>query len=559
MTLHLVKFRNEEINMISTINDKVKPEFKLKTLVTCLGLVMSTSTLSFADERESLEQLKETTTSLIQLLVDEGVLSQNKAEAMLTQAEAKGKSKARAAIAREKKELAGEVAPKDNAVRVQYVPEHVKKKLRDEIKQEVMTQAKTEGWAAPNEIPEWTNRIAFNGDMRLRYEHNGFSSENFLPVDFANSPNRFTDINNTTEDRDRTRVRARIGVKVKVNDWLEGGLRLTTGPLTTPVSQNETANVSRGKYTLGLDRVFLKAQPYSWLTLEAGRFTNPWLYSELVWDRDLAFDGAAAIFNYPFNNQWSTFGTVGVFPIEDIETSDTNLAESKWLYGAQAGLKWTSANKSSVKVGIAYYDFTNVEGKENPVTNTTAYDATVPAFRQKGNNTFDINQNNTADPLYALASEFKLINLTTQLDLVTFNPVHVTLTGDYVRNVGFDRGEILRRTGADFKEENEGYSLRLDVGKPAFIALADVPSGPIEKNDWQVALGYQYIEADAVLDGFNNSNFHLGGTDAKGWLLEGNYGVAKNTWVNVRYFSTDEISGLPLGIDVLLLDLNAKF
>ena len=538
--------------------------FKVKTIAMAVGLSLM-SQAALADERESLEQLKATTTSLIELLVEEGVLSKNKAEAMMQSASEQGKRKARQIAAQKKKEAAGEVAPADGAVRVQYVPEHVKKKLREEIKQEVMATVQEDGWAAPNQIPDWTNRIAFNGDMRLRYENDSFDDRPFveggnaLPVVHAGNPNRFIDINNTTEDRDRTRVRARLGVKLKVNDWLEGGLRLTTGPLTTPVSQNQTANVSRGKYTLGLDRLYLKAQPYSWLTLEAGRFSNPWLYTELVWDRDLAFDGAAAIFNYPFNDQLSTFGTIGVFPIEDIETSDTNLAESKWLYGAQAGIKWTSPNKSTVKVGLAYYDFTNVEGKENTVSNPNAYDATVPAFRQKGNNTFNINQNIGGSAVYALASEFRLINLTSQIDLLTFDPVHVTLTGDYVRNIGFDRGEILRRTRTDFEEENEGYSLRLDVGKPAFIAIQDVPSGTIEKHDWQVGLGYQYIEADAVLDGYNNSNFRLGGTDAKGWLLEANYAVAKNTWFNMRYFSTDEISGLPLAVDVLLLDLNAKF
>lgn len=540
-----------------------KPNFKVNTIAMAVGLSL-VSQISLADERESLEQLKATTTSLIELLVEEGVLSKNKAEAMMQSASEEGKRKAKRIAAQQKKEAAGTVPPKDGAVRVQYVPEHVKKKLREEIKQEVMATAKEDGWAAPNQIPDWTNRIAFNGDMRLRYEHDSFSDDNFLPANYAAVPNRFIDINNTTEDRDRTRVRARLGVKLKVNDWLEGGLRLTTGPLTTPVSQNQTANVSRGKYTLGLDRIYLKAKPYSWLTLEAGRFSNPWLYTELVWDRDLAFDGAAAIFNYPFNDQLSTFGTVGVFPIEDIESSDTNLAESKWLYGAQAGVKWTSPNKSTIKVGLAYYDFTNVEGKQNTLSNPNAYDATVPAFRQKGNNTFDINQNIVgANPVYALASEFRLINLTSQIDLLTFDPVHVTLTGDYVRNIGFDSNEILRRTGTEYEEENEGYSLRLDVGKPAFIAIQDVPSGTIEKHDWQVGLGYQYIEADAVLDGFNNSNFRLGGTDAKGWLLEANYAFAKNTWFNMRYFSADEISGipqsLPLGIDVLLLDINAKF
>jgi len=81
----------------------------------------------------------------------------------------------------------------------------------------------------------------------------------------------------------------------------------------------------------------------------------------------------------------------------------------------------------------------------------------------------------------------------------------------------------------------------------------------VKPNDWQVSLGYKRVEADAVLDGFNDSDFHLGGTDTKGWLLGANYGIDKNAWLSARYFSADSITGLPLAIDVLLLDFNAKF
>jgi hypothetical protein len=38
---------------------------------------------------------------------------------------------------------------------------------------------------------------------------------------------------------------------------------------------------------------------------------------------------------------------------------------------------------------------------------------------------------------------------------------------------------------------------------------------------------------------YTDSNFALGGTDAKGWLLAGEYGIDKNAWDTVSYFSTD--------------------
>ena len=142
------------------------------------------------------------------------------------------------------------------------------------------------------------------------------------------------------------------------------------------------------------------------------------------------------------------------------------------------------------------------------------------------------------------------------MDLLTFDPTHVTLTGDYVQNIGFDANDILNRTGNSYKKETKGYQLRLDVGSDSFNGPSSIQVKP---NDWQVSMGYKRIEADAVLDGLTDSDFHLGGTDTKGWLLGANYGVDKNAWLSVKYFSADSISGLPLAIDVLLLDFNAKF
>ena len=542
----------------------VKMNFRVKALLTGLGLVhmMAFSHSGLADERESLEQLKATTTNLIDLLVQEGVLSKNKADAMLKKAAEDGARQAQALAAQSKAEAAGAPPVEDGAVRVQYVPEHVKKKLREEIKQEVLAQAKVEKWATPNVIPEWTDRIAFNGDIRLRYENNNFGKNNALPTDL-NNPLRFSNIKNTTEDRNRLRARGRLGVDVKVTDWLTGGLRMTTGDLDSPISPNQTLESSTGKFSLGLDRAFLKIQPYSWLTVQGGRFGNPWMHTDLVWDPDLAFDGVAVTLGKDFNKSWSGFATAGAFPIDEIETSQTNLAKDKWLYGAQAGIKWQSANKSSVKVSAAYYDFDNVEGIANPL-GLSSNNGTVPAFRQKGNNTFDIERNNLLTPdfgdndvrRYGLASEFKLINLTGQVDLAMFDPVHVAITGDYVRNIGFNEKSILKRTGNTYAEENVGYQVRLDVGMPSFSSSA---INQVKRNDWQVSMGYKRLEADAVLDSYTDSDFHLGGTDAKGWILGANYGLDKNTWISARYFSSDAISGPTFSTDVFLLDLNAKF
>jgi len=243
---------------------------------------------------------------------------------------------------------------------------------------------------------------------------------------------------------------------------------------------------------------------------------------------------------------------MGGFVLQEIEQSDTVLAKDKWFWGAQAGFEWRKSHNTRFKLGLAYYDYRNVNGIPNPIDApaTGPFDRTAPAFRQKGNSVFDINANNANDSILALAPDFNLVNLTGSLDLAHFDPLHVILSGDYVKNTGYNESEIAARTGLqDTEAKVTGWQGRLTVGMPTIR----------DQHDWNVFGGYRYLQRDAVLDAFTDSDFHLGGTDTKGYFIGGNYGLAKNTWVSLRWLSADQISGLPLAIDVLQLDLNAKF
>lgn len=527
-----------------------------------IAAIFGTQTdIAQASERESLEEVRATTMSLIELLVQEGVLSKEKADALLKQAEQarqKAKQQAEAQVAQGVQAEASVGEERPAAIRVQYVPEHVKNEMRAEIEQEVMKKLNYKAGERLG-LPDWIDRIEWTGELRLRYQEDMFSENNAIPGVLSTSEIQNINVNNTTEDRERHRVRALFGANLHLNDWLNGGIRFTTGLLQTPVTPNQTEGFSQGKFVFGLDRAFLEAKPYDWLTLTGGRFANPFFTgnryfgTDLVWDPDLAFDGFVAKVNPEITPHWKLFSSVGAFPIEEVETSNTNKARDKWLYAAQGGVEWTSNNHSKVKLGMAYYDFKNVEGEANPVGDSTRFAGTVPLWRQKGNSTFSIdgvNGNNCgAGGPCGLASQFQLINFTGEVDLALFDPVHVILHGAYIKNIGFDQQEILRRTGNRYDEENEGYELALMVGHPAMKQL----------HDWQVFGGYRRLERDAIMDGFTDSNFHLGGTDAKGYFVGAQYGIGKNAWLSSRYISTDEISGLPYSVDTFFVDLNGRF
>ncbi len=60
-------------------------------------------------------------------------------------------------------------------------------------------------------------------------------------------------------------------------------------------------------------------------------------------------------------------------------------------------------------------------------------------------------------------------------------------------------------------------------------------------------------------DAFTDSDFHLGGTNAKGYFIGGAFAPYRNVTIGGRWLSANEIVGDPFAIDVLQLDLNVAF
>ena len=77
--------------------------------------------------------------------------------------------------------------------------------------------------------------------------------------------------------------------------------------------------------------------------------------------------------------------------------------------------------------------------------------------------------------------------------------------------------------------------------------------------DWNVHVGYKYLESDATLDAFVDSDFGLGGTNLKGYFLGTNFALSQNVWASARWMSANAIAGPPYAVDLFQIDLNAKF
>lgn len=532
------------------------------------------------------------TINLIRLLVEQGILKQDKADALIAQAQNEA-AQAKQAAASTAVAAGPVAAPGD--VRVQYVPAAVRDQIRDQVKAEVMATAKQENWAAPNTFPDWASRISFDGDIRLRDESRYYSGSNSNEiVDFAKlnnngpydvNPNSSTSLPpllNTREDRtNQFRLRARLGMKAVISPEWTAGIRIGTGSDNNPVSTTQNLGGGFAKKDIWLDQGYLNWKPTDELTLTGGRFANPFMSTDMLYSNDLNFDGVAAIFDHKLNRDWGVFGTVGAFPVDytnDTSTSngfDKEESDNKWLYGAQLGAKWAINSNNRLKGALAYYRFDDIQGQRSSPCEPWAgapgcdTDGSRAAFMQKGNSVFllrDITPNpanptTTPQPQFVgLASEFNLLDLNLVWDADLPQDFKLRSQGNYIHNLGYDEGDMRKRSEGQIVN-NLNSNGEIESGANAWMVQFTLGNAlDLKKQgDWNMFAGYKYIQPDALPDGFNDSSFHLGGTNAKGYFLGGNYGLAKNVYATGRWLSTEAVYGAPFDIDVLQLEINTRF
>lgn len=544
---------------------------------------------------------------LIRGLIQSGTLNKDVGEALLAQAQTEAMAAQQAqrqvAAAAAAAPVAGTAAmrPEAGDVRVPYISQTVRDQIRDEVKGQVMAQARTEGWAAPNETPEWSKRIRIEGDMRLRNEsrYYGRSNDNLNLADYAaiNAGSGY-DVNpnttaglppmlNTRQDRKNLwRVRARFGVLADISDTTTAGVRLATGSDDNPVSTTQTLGGGLNKKNIWLDQAWIANRPTDWLKITGGRFGNPFVSSDMLFSNDLNFDGVAAQFDKKFSNDTlSMFGTLGIIPLEyssdnfPKDQGDKMRSETKWLLGAQVGANWKLDSTNRLRGAVAYYSFQNINGKlSDPCAlyagaTTCNTDWSRPAYMQKGNTLMLLrnialnpaNPANTPLPQYmGLASKFQLLDLNARWETKVLGDYGLRLDANYIRNLAYDEDEMFRRAGGGIfnNYDQTGLNARnnFQSGGNAYMVQATLGNpNPSLRGEWNVSAGYKYIEPDAMPDAYNDSSFHLGGTNARGYTLGGTYAFDKNTSLSGRWLSSKTIYSSPLAIDVMQLELNTRF
>lgn len=554
-----------------------------------------------SQEKEDAEKTRATVITLIETLVKNGNMTRSQADTMMREAEARARTRILAMPAPE------ETPDGKKVVRVPYIPESVKTEMREQIKAEVLADT-NKPKAGSLLMGEAGKRMKLVGDIRVRYEGNLMQNNTATNAvgnngqrDYTRGPD-FSPANekiNTplgesfdpTKDTQRARVRVRLGLIGDLNDEWSYGVGIATGSGTSgAVSTNQTLGQGSSsapgffnKYPVQFDRAYLRYQPSAAVEVNTGRFKNPFVGTELVWDEDLSFEGIAASAKAPVNDFSDVFATVGWFPLTT-RTPGKSLARS--LVGGQLGWERSIGLKSNkFKLAAGLYKYNGIEGQPESVGYTAAnanyLSSEYPAgIRQRGNTLVKINSQQTITDAgvssqqcttsnymdcantWGLASSFNELNITTSLDLAEFDPVHVVLTLDMVKNLGYDAQATSKRTGVQF----------LDVDTFGFLTSIKLGSTSIkQRGDWRLSAAYRRIGSDAVLDAFTDSDFGMGGTNNKGFMLNYSMGIAPNTWVSAKWMSSDLLDAMvpnatggtnaktKFSVDSLFFDLNTRF
>jgi hypothetical protein len=543
---------------------------KKKLLAVCAALACVTAYPLPAAADDGVDTLRNTLISLIRTLVDQGVISAMKAQDMLRQA---GLDPALLSTPQVARIVPPPAEPPKPVVRVPYVPETVKDEMREELRQEIVAQAREEHWGQPGAMPDWLSRFTLFGDMRIRYQREEYPGDNAVPqaVDaWYQLP--FGTTKDTATSREQEVIRARVGAEVQMGDNFKAQLRVVGVNGDTLTASPVTYNVDEASYgrpfSAGIDLANIQWQPTSYAHLTVGRMVNPYLGTDLLFATDLSFDGLVASVEPRITQDWSGFFTAGYHPLTSNWVGPYNSAPNQRLTVAQAGAKWKGIDESNLQAALAYYDYAGLEGQLNPAAipqNTLNADS-APPFRILGNTMFNINwySDPNGTPVYAYASKFRLVDAFARFDLARFDPMRLTFTGEWVRNIGFNASEIRSRIQGAVDGLPQDSSGKTALDKPRVTGYrAGFTFGKADLRrlgDWQVFGGYRYLERDAVPDGFTSLDYRLGGTDQRATIIGVNAGLSQRVGLRVFLTSAKAIDApIKYGIDTWFIDLYGSF
>ena len=316
-------------------------------------------------------------------------------------------------------------------------------------------------------------------------------------------------------ERSRARYRLRFSGEPSIIDEFKVGFQFASGG-ADPRSNNQTLQNSFETPDLRLNYVFAQYMPAPGLGLIGGKFKREaalWQTSDLFWDSDINVEGASAAFSGVTVPGLELFASASAWVLDE---SSSNRVDPM-AYVLQSGVAWELTEMVSFRTGLAYYDFDSVKGKTLDYTEKT--------------NTVDLEGHLT----------YRYNGFSPSVELKRENPAggmmsYVSLFGEYVRN-------------PNSPEKNQGYVAGLGLGD----------SKVKERGQRQLRYLYRYLEKDAWLDIFPDSDFYNGKTDVRGHEALAQLGLFTNVSLTVDYYRAERLTGARAATDLWQVDLSASF
>ncbi|MCG8588931.1 MAG: putative porin [Proteobacteria bacterium] len=376
--------------------------------------------------------------------------------------------------------------------------------------QGLVTEAQAESILARDEARRarlaWLDRITLFGDFRGRYE--GF----FYQEDF---------LGNERKDRNRLRYRLRLGLKAEVVPQVDVVLRFATGTVST--SRNQTLGSGNDFLpdAFNLDQAYLALRPFAGRRIPGGaRHLDVWFGKMpnafrskvgkdlLIWDGDLTPEGLSARYGIdPIDGLGLTL--TGAYYVIDENSS----ASDPHVIATQLRAEATPAGPISFGAAASYYAFRKLDD---------AFFARAQSSSNFGGNILNVDPGTGAVSRNGLTNDRSVDvgDLRAWLRYGGIEAWPVLLYGNVVHNFSAQN-----QPGTNADEEDLGFSVGLELGR--------------KRDNVHVGVGYFYVEPNAVLANFTDSDVFDGRTNGSGWMFYAARQLFSNTDFKFELFLSD--------------------
>lgn len=335
----------------------------------------------------------------------------------------------------------------------------------------------------------WYERIDVSGDFRGRDE---------------------VFIRDGEKDRHRLRYRLRIAADTEVNDHVEFGLRLATGPDANSGNQSfgtgsSGAGVDFDPDNIFVDRAYITLKPHGSekpmfgdsKSITFGKMSNPFYDkktgpSPIIWDSDINPEGVHLQWGIAPCDCWDANLDVAYFVLDE---NNREPSRDPGMFGVQVDNAIAITDGVKGQVGVSYYALRKLD------------DAFYARNGARGN--LALSDDNHVD----------LLDVKAAAKFTAIEDWPITIWGNYVVNLSAE--------GTGEGKEDTAFGAGIKIGSKSAIA--------------ELSVGYFQIQADAVPAVLTDSNIIDGLTNGKGFKVQATKSVLASTDVRLTAFISEEL------------------